>query len=337
MVGRFAPPARTSTKALVFAVLGALLAVSGARDALTAETHKPGLKEYRFRMDGMTRRYLLYTPRGADEFRGHRPMVLVMHGGGGTHRGMVRLTKSRWNRLADEEGFFVVYPHAIEKHWDFGEGMTSQQRRRRVDDLAYFRHVIDDVSERVPVDRASIFATGISRGGQASYFLACHLPDTIRAIAPVAMPLPTFMEDECADGPAVAVAVFNGTQDPQVPYGGGPITVLGKTRDTVMSTEQTLALWRSRNGCADAPTRSTEIDEPGDKTSVTKTEWADCDGAPVTLYRIENGGHTWPSGRQYLWVRLIGEVSKDIDGAAEAWQFFRQFVGRQSSEDLDAV
>lgn len=312
------------------------LALAVAVEATYTEAAKaqaPSLREHRFDQDGVKRRYLLYTPRDATKLQGGRPVVIAMHGGGGTHRGMVRLTKRRWNQLADEHGFYVVYPHAMEKHWDFGEGLTSQKRKRRVDDLAYFRRVIDDVSGRAPIDASRIFATGHSRGGQASYFLACKLSDKIRAIAPMSMSVATFLEDDCVDGPPVGVAIVNGTHDPQVPYNGGQISVLGIKRDTILSTDQSLALWRTRNGCANTPARSVVIDKPGDKTSVTKTEWTDCRGAPVTLYRIENGGHTWPSGQQYLSVRLIGEVSKDIDGADEAWRFFSQFAQRAESAD----
>ncbi len=169
------------------------------------------------------------------------------------------------------------------------------------------------------------FATGISRGGQAAYFLACNLPGRIRAIAPFTMPLPDFLAEGCRAGPPVGLALFNGTGDPLVPYEGGSIRVFGKARGEVLSTAATLALWRSRNGCADTPSSHELIDPVQDSMRVEKTTWANCTGAPVALYRIENGGHTWPSGTRYLGKRLVGPVNRDIDGAAEAWRFFQQF------------
>ncbi|MFK7956924.1 MAG: PHB depolymerase family esterase [Lysobacterales bacterium] len=283
------------------------------------------LTTHRFKQDTYRRRYKLYTPANARQLSGPRPLVLVIHGGGSTDRGMIKLDQGRWNELADQHGFYVAYPNAVDKLWDFGEGLTSEDLDHRVDDLAYFERVLDEVSKRRNIDHRRIFATGISRGGQSSYFLACNLPGRIRAIMPVAMSLPDFMQNECTAGPAVGVAVLNGTADPQVPYGGGWITVFGKKRDVVLSTEKTLALWRARNGCADQPIQSESIDKPGDKTSVDISRWTHCEHAPVELYKVNNGGHTWPSGVQYLPPRIVGETSNDISAADEGWAFFSQF------------
>jgi len=280
---------------------------------------------HRFRQDDYRRRYKLYTPRNAEQLTGKRALVLVIHGGGSTDRGMMMLTRKRWNELADEHGFFVAYPNAIDRLWDFGEGNTSNELDRRVNDLAYFERVIDHASAHAPIDPRRVFATGISRGGQSSYFLACNMPERIRAVMPVAMGLPEFMVNECASGPPVGVAIVNGTADPQVPYEGGWITVFRDQRDRVLSTEQTTKLWRSRNGCTHLPTSTSSIDKLEDNTSITIRSWSDCTGAPVMLYRVENGGHTWPSGLQYLGVRLVGEVSEEIDAADEGWTFFSQF------------
>ncbi|MEM6989383.1 MAG: hypothetical protein AAF721_02760 [Myxococcota bacterium] len=44
--------------------------------------------------------------------------------------------------------------------------------------------------------------------------------------------------------------------------------------------------------------------------------------APVVVYRVEGGGHTWPGGRQYLPQSLIGRVSRDILGTRHIFNFF---------------
>ena len=283
------------------------------------------LTTHRFKQGDYRRRYKLYTPSNAKQLRGPRPLVLVIHGGGSSDRGMIKLDKGRWKELADEHGFYVVYPNAVNKLWDFGEGLTSEVLEYRVDDLAYFRRVMDDVSKLKRIDQTRIFATGISRGGQSSYYLACTMPERIRAIMPVAMSVPEFMEDDCMSGPAVGVAIVNGTTDPQVPYEGGWIKVFRKKRDIVLSTDKTVELWHRRNGCALSPTQTNSLDKPGDKTTVDITEWTHCDGAPVKSYKVNNGGHTWPSGIQYLPPRIVGHTSTDINASDEGWAFFSQF------------
>lgn len=293
-----------------------------------AMARESGLMEHGFELDGLQRQYLLYTPQNASGLKGERPLVIALHGGGGTMKNMVQLTKGRWNALADQHGFYVVYPNAVNGHWDFGQGKTSEELRQRVDDGKYFELLVKRLLDRLPVDRSLLFATGHSRGGQASYFIGCKLDLGIRAIAPVSMPLPQHFEDDCAGGPPLGLVLFNGTRDPQVPYNGGPITVLGMKRDVVLSTDETIKLWLRKNNCAAKVSAVRTINPARDQTSVTRMEWSDCEGAPVVLYRIGNGGHTWPSGRQYLPRLLIGRTTRDIDAADEALAFFSLFADK---------
>lgn len=283
------------------------------------------LQRHGLEIGATQRRFLVYAPPDAETLPGQRPLVIVLHGGGGTDRGMARLTKRRFQDLADRDGFYVVYPDALTKMWDFGAGDVSESLERRVDDRAFFEQLLDFMLENYPVDADRIFATGISRGGQASYFLACQFPGRIRAIAPVTMPLPAFMEDDCRAGPPVGVAIINGTDDPLVPFDGGQIRVFDKERGAVLSTAETMTLWLRRNGCLAQPSDQTRIDTHDDGMAVVRTRWMDCKGAPVVLFRVEGGGHTWPSGRQYLPAFLVGPVNRDIDAAAEIWAFFRTF------------
>ena len=289
-----------------------------------AEAQLVRLRPWTLVHDGIAREYLLYTPRLARRLPGERPLVLVLHGGGGNHRGLVRNTRRKFHQLADRHGFYVVYPNAVDGTWDFGEGEVSEELERRVDDLGFFSRLLDRLLAELPVDPTRVFATGISRGGQASYFLACKMGGRIRAIAPITMPLPAFLEDDCRRGPPVGVAILNGTEDPLVPYEGGQITLFRQRRGRVLSTDATVRLWRARNGCSNESERAT-IDAADDATRVVRASWADCAGAPVVLYRIEGGGHTWPSGGQYLPESLVGRVSREIDGAVEAWSFFSGF------------
>jgi polyhydroxybutyrate depolymerase len=320
MLGR-TPRSMTRLVASLFSILFLLLVSPVLADKLV-----PGLKEHTFGQDGLKRSYLLYTPFGINRQPDlKRPVVLVIHGGGGDHRSMVGMTGRRFNRLADKHGFFVVYPNAVDRSWNFGKGLISASLKTKADDAKYFQTVLDQVATRVRVDEKRVFATGISRGGQACYFLAGKFPDRFRAIAPVTMPLPGYLADDCREGPPIALALFNGTGDPLVPYAGGWIQIAGKKRDEVLSTSETIDIWLKRNGCSPKdPDTTTKIDKPGDRTTIVKKTWA-CKRAPVCLYTIENGGHTWPGGTQYLPVKVVGEVSKDIDGADEIWKFFSQF------------
>lgn len=310
--------------ACVLSTFAVWLALPGLSHASKLE--QAGLSRHIFQQGSFERDYLLYVPKRLRREQRKRPLILVLHGGGGRHRGMVRTSRGRWNQLADKHGLFIVYLNALDRLWDFGTSKTSKKLRRRVDDLGYFKRVIARISKALPIDEKRIFATGISRGGQASYFLACNLPDKIRAIAPIAMPLPVFLVSTCKRSTnPIGVALINGTADPLVPYDGGTIRVFRQKRDDVLSTDDTIDYWRKRNGCPPRPTSIKRLDAVDDDTAVVHSSWTKCTGAPVTLYRVENGGHTWPSGRQYLPRFIVGGTSREINAADEAWRFFKQY------------
>lgn len=254
-----------------------------------------------------------------------RHQSIRLTGGGGTARGIAREVGRQLHPVADREGIYVAYPDAVGKTWDFGAGVVSEALEERIDDAAFFGALLDRLTATLPINRHRVFATGISRGGQASYFVACRFPGRIRAIAPVAMPMPAFMREGCENATATGVVIMNGTEDPLVPYDGGQVTVGRKERGLVLSTDETLRFWREKNGCSETPISASVIDNERDRTRVLRFAWEDCEAAPVVLYRLEGGGHTWPSGRQYLPRLVIGSVSREIDGAAEAWAFFSRF------------
>lgn len=318
----------TRSEALTFAAtfLVSLLAVlcSGCASARVSSDDGT-LSKHSILVDGRERAYLLYTPANEKQNDGARPLVLVFHGGGGTAKGIAREVGRSLHKIADREGFFIAYPNAVEKMWDLGAGVISESLDVRIDDRSFFGELIDELVTTLPIDERRIFATGISRGGQASYFVACAHADRIRAIAPVAMPMPAYLQTECAEAPGTGIAIFNGTDDPLVPYDGGPIKVGRRERDQVLSTDATVEFWRSRNQCSALASDEQVIDTQRDRMQVHRTSWERCEQGPVVLYRIEGGGHTWPSGRQYLPRFVIGRVNKDIDGAEEVWSFFSRF------------
>ena len=56
---------------------------------------------------GVEREYYLYVPKSYDRAR-PTPLVISMHGA--AMWGAAQMEISRWNEVADEHGFIVVYP-----------------------------------------------------------------------------------------------------------------------------------------------------------------------------------------------------------------------------------
>jgi polyhydroxybutyrate depolymerase len=78
---------------------------------------------------GLERTYRIHLPSQRDQTK-PVPLVFLFHGGGGTGQGMEKLTLGGFNRLADREGFIVVYPDGIEKHWNDGRGLEAYRAHR---------------------------------------------------------------------------------------------------------------------------------------------------------------------------------------------------------------
>lgn len=302
-----------------------LMASSAAlASCASAQPGEERLREGSIVHAGVQRHYLLYEPEAIAGTPGRRPMVLALHGGGGTALGMVRLTRGRFNQLADEHGFYVVYPQGLGKSWNDGRSdPISYAHEKRIDDVGFLVALIERIESDYSIDASRVFATGISNGGLMSFRLGCDLPGRIRAIAPVTASIPASIADACRRTSGVGLVLFNGTADPLVPYDGGQIRAFGKDRGEVLSTSETIRIWVERNSCADLPEQRELADRSDDGTRVRTVAYRHCrSGAQVLLYRIDGGGHTWPGGRQYLGKWLIGRTSRDIDAGDEIWKFF---------------
>lgn len=249
-----------------------------------------------------------------------------MHGGGGNARGIIDITRGRFNELADAENFYVVYPTGFDKGWNDGRvDVRSTAHRENIDDVGFLKRVIDNIAAEYPIDRKRIFSTGLSNGAFMSYRLACELSGTILAIAPVTAQLSKDLLPSCKPTNPVGVLIINGTEDPIVPYNGGTVEVFWSKRGEILSTDATLEFWAAHNQCASRPVVIELTDrDPDDKTRVDHVRYAACaNGRDVELLRVRGGGHTWPGGAPFLGERLVGRVSNDLNACDAIWKFFR--------------
>jgi polyhydroxybutyrate depolymerase len=257
------------------------------------------------RAGGRTRHFEEFVPTDKPGM----PLVIALHGRGSTGKQMERFT--HLDDVAAREQFVVVYPDAIDHHWN--DARAGQDTG--IDDVAFIAGLIDEMAARHGIDRSRVFVTGMSNGAMMSYTLACALSDRIVAIAPVAGDLPAV---PCHPARPISVLAINGTSDPFVPYGGGTAGRGGR----VLSAEASTDTFALRDGCA-APATATEPDlDPTDGVHARDRRYTCPDRLAVELVTLDGGGHTWPGGPQYLPVRLIGPTSRDFDASDRIWAFF---------------
>ena len=281
--------------------------------------------ELTLKHDGYTRKFIVHLPK--DHKIMHKmPLLVAMHGGAGTARGMIGLTKGRFNELADEHGFIVVYPQGLEKSWNDGrDDPISYAHENNIDDIGFLSRVIQRVIQDYDADPEQVLVTGISNGGFMSIRVSRELPDKVKAVAPVCAQIPVVTKEHHINAPPINILVINGTDDPLVPFRGGEVTVLGRKRGKIISTDETVGVFNVRNRCSDIPdvVELKDIDEH-DGTRVIREEYKnDETGHKVVLLKIVGGGHTWPGGWQYLNEKWVGKTSMDINACDEIWSFFK--------------
>jgi polyhydroxybutyrate depolymerase len=279
--------------------------------------------------DRLDRLVLIHAP--ANPPGGRLPLVLVLHGGTGTAAGTEGFTA--FDAIAEREGFIAAYPQGTSVagkkgfYWnDDRDGSTSSSTE--ADDVGFIAEVVDRLAAQGAVDRARVFATGISNGAMMCHRLGREIPGRIAAIAPVAGNLPLTTPMPLAPRRTVAVAMFSGTDDSFMPYGGGEITFFGvplhPTIGLVLSAPDTVAAWVAADQAAPTPAIDAHYGAHRlDGCDVTRYRYpAAAPGADVWFYRIEGGGHTWP-GSTASGMAVLGRVCRDIDASEEIWAFFK--------------
>ena len=258
---------------------------------------------------GKQREYLLHVPRSYDA---GKPMALVisLHAAGLWPAAQQRI--SRWNELADREGFLVVYPAGVAgdgpRIWNVNRGGGLQA------DIDFIAALIDTLQTRYNIDASRVYANGLSNGGGMSFALSCLLSDRIAAVGMVGA-AQTLPWSWCAHARPMPMMAFHGTADGSAPYHGGTSWI---TRVPFPSVELWTANWARRNRCTSEPNEQRVAHD------VVRRAYTGCaDGASVVLYTIMDGGHTWPGGLR-LPVWFTGRTTSSVDATAELWQFFGQ-------------
>jgi polyhydroxybutyrate depolymerase len=267
---------------------------------------------------GVERCYYLYVPPGYEASE-PAPLVLSYHGFLSNPESHALITG--WHQLAERDGFVLVYPQGMgyPQRWNAGATWGDEG----VDDVQFFRDMVEDVSAMLAIDQARIYVNGFSNGGGMSVRIGCEAADLVTAIGSVGGAVVGM--DDCEPSRPVPAMAFHGTADPIVYYEGGDMRgmMLSQAAEVTnaptyfLGVEDWVHLWAEGNGCASEPVA---LPAQGDVRGI---EYVDCDqDAAVILYTIEGGGHQWPGG----WpIPLIGHTSTDIDATEELWSFFQEY------------
>ncbi len=251
--------------------------------------------------DGYHRCWHIHVP---ENLEGPVPLLVDMHGFGGTAEGQKRLTG--FDRLADEEKFVVVWPQGMNSSWNAGPLCCGHSVADDVDDVGFLRKMIARVGSQQNIDQGRVYVTGLSNGSAMSQRFANEASDLVAATASLALYLLVPESENYAPVPALEI---HGTKDSVVNW-----SEAGRLPGAMKNLET----WATMNQCSGEPVESWR---EGSHYALT---YEDCQqGAEVTLVTIHEGGHV-----------IYPNRGSRINTTAMAWDFMKRFSKQEAVQEL---
>ncbi len=256
--------------------------------------------------EGEVREYTIYIPTNYNENE-MVPLLFNFHGGSGNIDSQIAISDMR--PLAEEAGFILVYPQALEDPNDGGSTNWTHKQPTMHDDTRFVEAMIEEISAQYFIDYKRIYACGYSNGGEFCFELACRLSNRIAAIGVVARSMFIDTFNECAPSHPTAVMTIHGTKDD---YEG--ISWLGTL--FYVSLDDTNEFWSTYNNTDTSPIINQLPDSnSSDASTVEQQVWLNGDGCvSVEHLKVIDGGHDWPGS--------FGNM--DIDANERIWIFLSQ-------------
>ena len=122
----------------------------------------------------------LHTPPNVDKSK-PAPMVVVLHG---CLQCATKVQKqSGWSKLADENGFYVLYPQ--QRRINNPERCFRWFKRRHTNkgrgENGSIKHMVDYMKANYNIDSSKVFVTGLSAGAAMGVIMMADYPETFNA------------------------------------------------------------------------------------------------------------------------------------------------------------
>ncbi|NDJ75560.1 MAG: hypothetical protein GYB65_04810 [Chloroflexi bacterium] len=240
------------------------------------------------------RTYYTYVPTSYDGAEAV-PLVIALHPFASSGRAMAAMTG--FDAMAEEEGFIVVYPDALDLDWNDAQNTTGWETPLQlVDDVGFVTGLIDELAAEYNIDTGQVFLTGFGVGGMMAYRLACEAPDRFAKVAVVGTSMWDYHLSACPDeGDPVSMLILMGGDSLEYPPSGRTTT-----RDTAdgqvvlqaLNAYQIALYWAGRNECDREDTNRDNL--AGDQV------YTSCaDDTSVMLRVLDGVGTNWPRTGDY--------------------------------------
>ena len=251
-----------------------------AADAMDLAHQSPGPVQYSTMVvDDRLRDYRVYQPPGLDASK-PAPAVIALHGSPQDAAAFEDII--HFQAKAKAADFLAIYPDGCYEDWDSSAGSY---------DVHFVASLIDRLATTGRIDKARVYAVGVSAGGKMTHRLGCDLSARLAAVVVVAGVLPV---GDCTPARPLPIMIMHGTED------------------GIDRAVEAVDKWVALDQCSGAPTVT--------RSGITQTSiWAHCQtGAVVQFESVEGGHHTW-FGSQF------NPVPGEPDANTDAWAFMQQF------------
>lgn len=258
-------------------------------------------------VDGKLRRWMTYVPSSYQEGTAV-PLVVAIHG---YSSAMTAFTgDSRWQDVAEENGFIVVFAQGYPTDDVMGNipvpfwnnELQGMEVGDPTDDVAYFRTLVSETEKNYSIDRSRVYATGHSNGSCEVWLLAMEMSDVFAAYAPIGSNMGAYKDTlEITTDP---IPVWN--MKAEYDTDGAAKLEPGST-DAL-----TIDYWTSYNGTSKNP----EITTDSSGIFVTRNYY-DANGIPLVRFsEVKNSPHAYtPEISQIVWDDFFSQITLNADGS----------------------
>lgn len=168
----------------------------------------------------------VYTPTSYDHDGDPMPLVVMLHGLGGS--GPAAARTQGMHQASEDLGFVYVAPTAVNRGgggrraWCATPGCCCSGGNDSYEsDSLFLGDMIQEIIKEFNIDEDKVYIIGVSNGGFMSYRLACDYSELIAGIMPICGSNYYDLESSCRASSPVHVLHIHGTRDRIIPYGGG--------------------------------------------------------------------------------------------------------------------
>jgi poly(hydroxyalkanoate) depolymerase family esterase len=270
------------------------------------------------------RRYRLFTPTGLPR-NALRPLVVMLHGCGQDAQALA--ASSRMNRLAQREGFLVLYPEQdrlshVQNCWNWYD-TRSGRAQREADSIA---QAVEHVCQTHAVDPGRVALMGLSAGAGLASLLALREPSRFQAVV-----MHSGVGAGLAKSSASALGAMRGNwmAAPLVPLADGQqvpaLLVIQGSADPIVAPANGAHAAQRWADCEHAHAARPRELQRGTRYPVTVTDYRNRARLVSTLCLVHGLGHAWSGGAPGLaYSDPLGP-----DASRMAWRFMqKQFALR---------